>query len=114
MIAHTGSIQKWIERWAEIDAAKLRDKNRWRRTPKVKRLGETNKQPGAPIEEKRLQPTREELPVKVESRPAPSVSQLPGPPSVKPLAPRERSGIQRIEGCVCGTGLNCDACDEPS
>ena len=53
---------------------------------------------------------REEPPVKVESQPEPPAVQLPGPP-VNQSTPRERSGIKRIEGCVCGKGLTCTAHD---
>src|SRR5262245_18376904 len=38
IICHTGLIREWIERWAAIDAAELRER---RRTSKTKRLGET-------------------------------------------------------------------------
>jgi hypothetical protein len=51
---------------------------------------------------------REELPVQVESRAEP----LPGPP-MNQSAPQRRTGIQRPEGCVCGTGLDCDVCNKP-
>jgi hypothetical protein len=63
----------------------------------------------APIEKKRVDLPREEPPVQVESRSEP----LPGPPINQP-APRQQSGIQRIENCVCSTGLNCDAHGEPA
>jgi hypothetical protein len=53
-------------------------------------------------------PTREEI-----SRPDPTTTALPGPPVNQP-APRRQSGFQRIEGCVCGTGLNCDAHGKPA
>jgi hypothetical protein len=59
----------------------------------------------ASIEEKRVDLPREELPVQVESRPG-----LPGPPVNQQI---RQSGIQRPENCVCGTGLNCDACNRP-
>src|SRR5262245_13964097 len=39
MISHTALIQDWMERWAAIDAAELRN---GRRGPKLKRLGETS------------------------------------------------------------------------
>jgi hypothetical protein len=68
---------------------------------------------GPPIEGKGREPTREEPPARVEVRREPSVSQLPGPPVNQP-APRRQSGIQRPEGCVCGSGLDCQAHDEPS
>jgi hypothetical protein len=54
-----------------------------------------------PVEEKSPQLTHEEPTAKVESRPEPL------PPT------RVIQGIQRIEGCVCGTGLNCAAHGEP-
>jgi hypothetical protein len=121
MIAHTALIKDWVERWAAIDAAKTQEKNRWRRRPKMKRIGETSKRLGAPVKEESGQrlhedpPAKEERPhltheepVKVESRPEPPTAELPGP-----SAPQRRSGIQRIEGCVCGSGLTCEAHGEP-
>src|SRR5215470_5891836 len=43
MISHTGLIQDWMERWAAIDCTAAQAKTKWkRRTPKVKRLGETS------------------------------------------------------------------------
>jgi len=67
----------------------------------------------ASIEGKNEQSLREELPARVESRPVPSVTKPPGPP-VSPPTPGRRMGIQRPEGCVCGTGLNCDAHGKPA
>jgi hypothetical protein len=32
-------------------------------------------------------------------------------PLVNPVLPRRQSGIKRIEGCVCGTGLTCTVHD---
>ena len=61
----------------------------------------------APIEEERPHLTHEE-PIKMESRPESPAIELPGP-----TAPQRRSGIQRIEGCVCGSGLTCEAHGEP-
>jgi hypothetical protein len=114
MVAHTALIKEWMERWWQIDTANAQAKAKWKRKPpKVKRLGETSKPPGAPIEEKRLQPTREEPPVNVIRRPEPPRTVLPGPP-VNPPASRRQPSIQRPEGCVCGSGLDCQAHDEPS
>jgi Homeodomain-like domain len=105
MIAHTGLIKEWMERWAEIDCAMAQEKAKRRRRPqKVKRIGETRQLPGRPIEKKRVDLPREELRVQVENRP----ESLPGPPINQPV-----QGIQRPEGCTCGTGLNCDACNKP-
>jgi hypothetical protein len=52
----------------------------------------------------------EDPPARVASLVEPPGTELPSP-SVNQLARRRRSGIERPEGCVCGTGLNCDAHD---
>lgn len=141
MISHTGLIQDWMERWAAIDAAEAQKKAKWRRrTPKVKRIGETSKLSGLPIEKEKPQPVRagveetpcpcgvpdrclvhgdsgqtlpEEPPVKVISQPEPPTVELAPSPVNLPTPPRQ-SGIKRIEGCVCGKGLNCTVHDEPA
>jgi hypothetical protein len=104
MIAHTGSIQKWIERWAEIDTATAQAKTKWkRRPPKVKRLGETSKRPGRPVEGERPQPTREELPARVEIRLEPANVELPPKPVNQEPAPAPKRPENVIpEGCTCG------------
>jgi len=52
----------------------------------------------------------EEPPARVESLLEPPGTEPPCP-SVNQLLRRRRSGIKRIEGCVCSTGLNCTAHD---
>jgi hypothetical protein len=116
-------ILEWEQNKVRMNqGARLRPPPRPRRKPTYHpynwRLRYKNETPsgtigGALIEEKRPEPTREEPPATVEGRRELSVSRLPGPPVNQP-APRRQSGIQRIEGCVCGTGLACQAHDEPS
>ena len=67
----------------------------------------------APIEEKRPKPTREDPPARVESRPEASVTEQRHPPVNQP-APSRHSGIQRPEGCTCGTATACHAHGKPA
>jgi hypothetical protein len=63
-----------------------------------------------PFEGERDQSVHADQPVNVRFLPEPLPPELPGPPASQP-APRRQSGIKRIEGCVCSTGLNCTVHD---
>jgi hypothetical protein len=104
MIAHTVLIKEWMERWWQIDCAAAQAKAKWkRRPPKVKRIGETSKRPGAPIEGKGCEPVREEPPAEVESRPEPLATELPVPTVNQEPAPVPNRPENVIpEGCTCG------------
>jgi hypothetical protein len=112
-------IVLWEQSKVQMDqGSRLKRPRRPRRKPDYKpynwRLRYKNRTPTgtigpAPIEEKRVDLPREELPVQIESRREP----LPGPPVNQPT-PSTRTGMQRPEGCVCGTGLDCDAHGEPA
>jgi Homeodomain-like domain len=104
LFTNTALINAWMERWVQIDGAKLREKEKWkRRPPKVKRIGETSKRPGAPIEGKGCEPVREEPPAEVESRPEPLATELPVPTVNQEPAPVPNRPENVIpEGCTCG------------
>jgi len=143
MMTHTVLIKEWMERWWQIDCAAAQGKAKWRRIPpKVKRLGETSKRPGAPIEEKRPQPTREaveqnsstttsffgaidgdsgqtvpqELRAEVESQPEPPSAELPPfPANPEPTPAPKRAKDVIPEGCTCGhPTIKCIVCEQQS
>jgi len=138
--AHTGLIAEWMQRWSDIDSKERQARAKRR---KVLQMGVTEegagdrsiegrdetaihegglalpeKEPcpcGVPsrclVHDERFEAEKEPQ-VKAELRPESSAAQLPGPP-VNLNAPHRRTGIQRIEGCVCGSGLTCEAHGEP-
>jgi hypothetical protein len=112
LFTNTELIQTWMQRWVQIDGAKLRQKGKHRRkVPKVKRLGETTQRPGAPIEEERPRPTHEK-PITAEE-----LDNL-GPVDKAWVINHEMTPAQREfpespvrEGCTCGTGIDCSVCN---
>src|SRR5262245_43306165 len=49
--SHSAWIREWMERWQQIDCAEAQGKARWRRrTPRMKRMGETSKGSGGHFE----------------------------------------------------------------
>src|SRR4030095_12787768 len=51
--SHTALIKEWMERWSQIDCAEAQGKAKWRRrTPRMKRVGETRKGLAVEFEDK--------------------------------------------------------------
>ena len=126
LCSNTALIKEWMDRWSQIDCAEAQGKAKWRRrTPRMKRIGETSKQLAGQFEDKteqtpyarhahkcptvreeptKLSPTnhevtpaqREELRVKVGEMPAAS-QPVPAPATRRP--------------CTCGTPEPCTAHD---
>ena len=125
--AHTGLIAEWMQRWSDIDSKERQSRaKRPRKTRKMLQMGVTDEGLGVGSTEGRTIGIREtscpcgvpsrclvhDDPFKGEAGPRideEPVKQLP-PVNPEPApAPQKRSGIQRIEGCVCSTGLTCEA-----
>jgi hypothetical protein len=139
LFANTKLIANWMEHWARIDAGNAQAKERWKRKPaKTKRRNETQKEVAPAVEgesrpslREASQPPKEPCPCRVPSRclvhdepfkggsgptfhedpPARFESRLERPVTVNQPALRRRLGIERPEGCVCGSGLICTAHD---
>jgi hypothetical protein len=120
--SHTALIKDWMNRWSAIDAARLRERGRWRRVRKVTRLGETRKPPAPPFKGESA-PSLHEKPAKQEN-PRLTNEELANLGPVEQAwvinheltpAQREELGVKlaenRIpEGCTCGTGTPCSVC----
>jgi hypothetical protein len=115
--SHTALIKDWMNRWCQIDQAKLRKSGRWRRVRKVTPLGEIRKPPASPFEGEKV-PSLHEEPSKlppVNQEPASATPAIPEPAPVQ----RKALGVKRIEnvipeGCTCGNPtITCTAHGEP-
>ena len=118
--SHTASIKEWMDRWSQIDCAEAQGKARWRRrSPRMKRLGETSKQPGPQFEGGKEQRLREEAHNRPETT-EPEIEPLKlditlpetrvctqEPRAGFPPTPPPHQALSRRPDCTCGTLTTC-------
>jgi hypothetical protein len=127
--SNSALIKEWMSRWSQIDCAEAQGKDRWkRRSPRMKREGETRKQSAGHFGEEnertvregwQIGPTtpapREELGVKVGEMPAASqASKEPCPCGVPseglPPTTQPNPALTRHPDCTCGEPTPCSVC----
>src|SRR5262249_37173483 len=116
--SNTAWIREWMERWQQIDCVEAQEKVRWRRrTPRMKRLGETSKKLEGRFGEGNEQRIREEglnrptttKPVKLDitlpETPVDTAIVEKGlPPTTQP-----HQALSRQLDCTCGSATPCRA-----
>jgi hypothetical protein len=118
--SHTASIKEWVDRWSQIDCAEAQKRARWkRRTPRMKREGETRKELGGRFEGGDEQAVREAAQIgPTTPEPVKLDITLPETPAVVtkepragfPPTPPPNPALSRPD-CSCGTLITCIAHD---
>jgi hypothetical protein len=125
--SHTALIKEWMERWCRIDAASAQGKAKWRRrTPRMKRIGETRKESAGHFEGGNEQTVREAAqfgPTPAQRENLPEIPKLDVIAPETPLSteePRPTVDVGRppttqpqpaltLNPCTCGTLTPCTA-----
>jgi len=121
LCSNTALIRQWMERWQQIDCVEAQEKARWRRrTPRMKRLGETSKKLEGRSEGGDEKATREEGLNRPTNTDPPkldiTLSETPVDTAITaivevglPSTTQPHQALTRPLDCTCGTATPCQA-----